>query len=100
KRYTKTGSLETSQPFPFATVYLPSSTWLHVDSCGEHTRTPHGITRVWPQPGKEPLADVDRAVLIAVHLEPTGPTAIRALVERHGLDVPTPATGLARLAFI
>ena len=52
------------------------------------------------EPGKEPLAEVDRAVLIAVHLEPTGPTAIRALPQRHGLPVPTPATGLARLAFI
>ena len=34
------------------------------------------------QPGKEPLAEVDRAVLIAIQLEPTGPTAIRVLVER------------------
>ena len=55
---------------------------------------------MWPQPGKEPLSDVDRAVLIAIHHEATIPTAIRALPQRHGLRVPTAATGLARMAFI
>jgi len=36
--------------------------------CGENVRTPHGIARVWrvwPQPGKEPSQDVDRAILIS-----------------------------------
>src|SRR5215472_14984643 len=79
---------------------LPSETWSNVISCGENVRTPHGITRVWPKPGKEPLSDVDCAVRITIQHEPTIPTAIRALLERHGLFVPTAATGLARRAFI
>src|ERR1044071_6555237 len=52
------------------------------------------------QPGKEPLADIDRTVLITVHHEPTIPTAIRALSKRHGLLATTATTGLARMAFI
>jgi hypothetical protein len=55
---------------------------------------------VWPKPGKEPLSDVDRAVLIAVHHQPTVPTTIRALVKWHVLLLPTVAAGLARIAFI
>ena len=53
-----------------------------------------------PQPGKEPLSDIDRAILIAIHDEAAVPTAIRALPQRHGLFAPTPAAGLARMAFI
>src|SRR5260221_5277298 len=45
---------------------------------------------VWPQPGKEPLKDIHRAVLVAVHHQPTGPTAIRALPQGHRLPVPAP----------
>ena len=52
------------------------------------------------EPGKEPLSNVDRAVLIAIHEEPTVPATIRALPQRHGLLVPTAAAGLARFAFI
>ena len=33
-------------------LLLPSSTSSNVFSCGEHTRTPHGITRVWPSAGQ------------------------------------------------
>ncbi len=38
---------------------------------------------VWPRPGKEPLVDVDRAVLVAIHQQAAVLTAIRALPERH-----------------
>ena len=52
------------------------------------------------QPGKEPPQLIDRAVLVAIHHQAAVPTAIRALPERHGLRVPAPAAGLARMAFI
>jgi len=26
--------------------------------CGENVRTPHGIARVWPEPGKEPSVPI------------------------------------------
>ncbi len=32
-----------------------------------HDSTPHSLGSVWPRPGKEPLVDVDRAVVITVH---------------------------------
>jgi hypothetical protein len=43
---------------------------------------------------------IDRAVFVAIHHQATVPTAIRALPQRHGLLVPTPTAGLARMAFI
>ena len=41
---------------------------------------------MWRRPRKEPLVDVERAVLIAVHLQAAVRTAIRALLERHVAD--------------
>ena len=55
---------------------------------------------MWPQPGKEPPQLIDRTVLIAIHHQAAVPTAIRALPQRHGPDVPTAAAGLARIALI
>jgi len=43
------------------------------------------LRSVWPQPGKEPLVDVDRAVLIAIHHQAAVRTAIRAHPQRHVL---------------
>jgi hypothetical protein len=62
--------------------------------------TPRGISRVWPEPGKKPSQNVDRAVFVAVDHQATGFTAIRSLVEWHGLLLPTATTGLTRIAFI
>src|SRR6266700_828627 len=45
--------------------------------------TPHSLESVWPQPGKEPLGDVDRAVLIAIHHQAAVLTAIRPYPQRH-----------------
>src|SRR5260370_23600454 len=47
--------------------------------------TPHSLESVWPRPGKEPLVDVDRAVLVAVHHQAAVLTAIRPYPERHVL---------------
>ncbi len=55
---------------------------------------------MWPSPGKRPPQNVDRAVLVTVHDEATGLTAIRPLVERHLLLAATTAARLARIAFI
>ena len=55
---------------------------------------------MWPAPGKEPPQDVDSRVLVPVHHEATGPTAIHALVERHRLHGAAPTTGLTGIAFI
>src|SRR5215831_16335020 len=40
-------------------------------------------SRVWPQPGKEPLVDVDRAVLVAIHHRAAVLTAICPDPQRH-----------------
>ena len=57
---------------------------------------------MWPEPGKVPLENVDRAVLITVHHEATVRigTAIDTLVEWHGLLALTAATHLARVPLI
>ena len=55
---------------------------------------------MWPQPGKEPLEDVDRAVLIAIHHQAAVLTAIHPLPQGHGLHLPTLATRFGRIAFI
>src|SRR5579862_1433545 len=82
------------EPAPVIMATLPSSLPMvylpFLLSCGEYSRTPHGIARVWPQPGKEPLVMVDRAVLVAVQHQSTVLAAIGPLVERQGLRVPTP----------
>ena len=46
--------------------------------------TPHSGS-VWPRPGKEPLVDVDRAILVAIHHQAAVRTAIRAYPEWHAL---------------
>ena len=38
---------------------------------------------MWPRPGKEPLVDVDRAIVVTVHHQAAVLTAIRPLPERH-----------------
>jgi len=73
---------------------------IYIVDCGENDRTPHGIARVWPQPGKEPHQDVDGAIVVAIHDESAFRATIRPFPERHGLLVPTAATGFRRLAFI
>src|ERR1051326_5124714 len=81
-------------------LLLPFKTYHHVLIAVNTSAHRTGSPVCGTQPGKEPLAYVDRAVLIAVQHEAAVPTAIRALPERHGLLVPTAAAGLARLAFI
>lgn len=54
---------------------------------------------MWPKPGNEPLVDVDRAVLIAVHHQTTVRTSIRSFPERHVLLVLTDMTSLGRITF-
>src|SRR5579875_1364486 len=61
-------------------------------SCGENVRTPHGIARVWPWPGKEPHQDIARAIVVTIHDESTIPTAIGPFPEGHGTRVPALAT--------
>ncbi len=68
--------------------------------CSEHVRTPHGITRVWPRPGKEPHQDIDGTVFVSILDESTCVAAIGAFPERHGLLVSTPTADLRRLACI
>ncbi|MDQ2717004.1 MAG: hypothetical protein M3Z08_19035, partial [Chloroflexota bacterium] len=54
----------------YSTICL--SKRLHVLIPAYTCRTPHvDRLRVWPQPGKEPLVDVDRAILVAVHHQTT-----------------------------
>src|SRR5712691_2021465 len=72
--------------------FLLSLCYSNVLSCGENARTSHGIARVWPSPGKEPRKDVMSAILISIHHESTLSTAIRSLVERHRLFMPTATT--------
>src|SRR6266851_3378167 len=62
--------------------------------------TPHSLESVWPRPGKEPLVDVDRAVLITVHHQAAVLTAIRSLPQRHVLLVLTDMARLGRIALI
>src|SRR5712691_12008995 len=76
----------------FSHAILPSLLYSNVLSCGENARTSHGIARVWPSPGKEPRKDVMSAILISIHHESTLSTAIRSLVERHRLFMPTATT--------
>ena len=65
-----------------------------------HDSTPHSLESVWPKPGKEPLVDVDRAILVAIHLQAAVRAAIRAYPERHGFFVLTDMTHLGRIALI
>ena len=60
------------------------------------------LLRVWPQPGKEPLGDVDRAILITIHHQAAVliGTAIRPHPQRHVLFVLADMTHLRRIAFI
>jgi hypothetical protein len=55
---------------------------------------------VWPRPGKEPLLDVDRAALVAIHHQAAVRTAIHAYPKWHALltlaDMPHPG----RIAFV
>src|SRR5258708_38889352 len=55
---------------------------------------------VWPSPGKKPRQDVDRAILVAIHHESTFHATVGPFPERHGLQIATPTTGFARVAFI
>src|SRR5690242_20345145 len=52
-----------------------------------------------PQPGKEPLVDVDRAVVVAIHHQATVLTAIRALPQRHVLLVLADMARFGGMAF-
>jgi len=74
---------------------------VHILSCGENVRTPHGIARVWPSPGKEPLEEVTGRVLIAVHLQATVRlfTVIGALPQGHGHQIATGAAHLGSITF-
>jgi len=40
--------------------------------CGENIRTPHGIVRVWPKPGKIPLEDQRVTALSRLYLHSKG----------------------------
>ena len=55
---------------------------------------------MWPRPGKEPLVDVDRAILIAVDHQATVLTAIRADPQGHVLLVFTDMAHLGGIALI
>ncbi len=57
---------------------------------------------MWPKPGKKPLEDVDRAILITVHHQATCfiGTAIGPFPQRHVLLVSTATTHLACVPFI
>ena len=68
--------------------------------CGENVRTPHGIARVWPSPGKKPLENIVSRVLVSVQHQPAGFAMIRPFVERHRLEVATATTPLGRMLFI
>src|SRR5260370_32245378 len=60
------------------------------------------IKSVWPRPGKEPLVDGDRAVLVAVHHQTTVLilAAIRALPQWHILLMLALVAHLGRIALI
>ena len=53
--------------------------------CGENIRTPHGIARVWPRPGKEPLKNVNGTVVVTIHHESTFRAMIRPFPQGHWL---------------
>ncbi len=72
----------------------------NIVSCGENIRTPHEITVCGPQPGKEPLQDVDGTVVVAIHGEFTFRATVGPFLERHGLEMPTATTLFGRVAFI
>jgi hypothetical protein len=55
---------------------------------------------VWPEPGKEPHQNVDRAIFITIHDESTFHAMIRPFVQRHVLLMDTSATRFGRVAFI
>ncbi len=59
-------------------------TSVHCPITIQHTAT-QVASRVWPQPGNEPLIDVDRAVLVAVYHQATVRTAIHPFPEGHVL---------------
>ncbi len=60
--------------------------------CGENSRTPHGIARVWLEPSKIPLQDIVGRVLVSVHHESTAFTMIGTLPQGHVLPVATAGT--------
>ena len=62
--------------------------------------TPHGIARVWPQPGKEPLVMIDRTVLVTVHDQPTVLAAIGPRVLRHGLQMSAPTAPFGAIVLV
>jgi hypothetical protein len=68
--------------------------------CGENFRTPHGIARVWPKPGKKSHQDVDSSVFVSIHNEPTFFAAIGSFPEWHSLLVPTTTAGFRRITLI
>ena len=73
---------------------------MHAFNCGENVRTPHGFTRVWLSPSKEPHQDIDRAVLITVHDESTFRALVRPLPQWHALQIATSTAHLGRVALI
>src|SRR5690348_3118822 len=84
---------------PHTIAFLPFTTCLHVLIAALPRSTPHGLVRVWPEPGKEPLEDVDRTVHVAIQDQPTVrvPTAVRPLPQGHVLPSMTPAALLGRV---
>jgi hypothetical protein len=83
-----------------STAFLYVFTYVHIFDCGENVRTPHGISRVWPRPGKEPHQDVDGTVFVSIHDESTFHATIGPLPQGHGLQFPTPAALFGRVAFL
>ena len=63
----------------------------------QHTALP--LESVWPRPGKEPLIDVDRAVVVTVHHQAAVLTAIRAHPQRHVLLVVADMARFGGIAF-
>src|SRR6516225_1274080 len=76
-------------------------TWSLVTPTALHLpdSTPHSKS-VWRRPRKEPLVDVDRAILVTVHHQAAVLTAIRPLPQRHVLLVLADMTRPGRIAFI
>ena len=54
---------------------------------------------VWPRPGKEPLVDVERTVLVAVHHQVTVLAAICPFPKRHCLHMFAGVARFGRIAF-
>ncbi len=62
--------------------------------------TPHSKLSVWPKPGNEPLVDVNRAILVAVHYQAAVLTTIRPRPKRHVLLVFTDVTCPGCITFV